>query len=509
MSQQHNKEEVLSMLGKIPVVAVATAAGETLRNRMMHYAYGEDFTVYLASMKGDPKITQLTHHPSISLLIHDPGTDFPSSREVEITGKVIFVRDEEERQKAFEIEAERSPIVKYLVETGNTDVLDCIKVVPEVVKYRIAGEVTQGVPPTVFEYPQNRSVVSDWELLKAKARSWALEVRAPFLTAAMVPVLLGTAIAWAQTGTFLWGYFLLALLAGLLFQAGTNVMNDYFDHSSRNDEVNQEFVRPFSGGSRIIQLGLLTPLEVLIGSILLFLLASLIGLYLAWERGPIVLLLGLMGIVSAVFYTGPPLNWASRGVGELVVGLNFGPLMTLGAYYVQAQNFGWVPILASIPVGLLIAAVLYINEFPDYAADAATGKRTLVVRLGRARAAVGYIAVMAAAYLVIVIGAATGALPLAAFLGLLTLPLALQSIRYASRFYAKPLDLAPANALTIIAHLALGLLLTLAYAWEGFGVEGIGYVMLLGLGFGLFVFSMYRGVERQRQIALGVRRAAT
>jgi 1,4-dihydroxy-2-naphthoate octaprenyltransferase len=297
------------------------------------------------------------------------------------------------------------------------------------------------------------------------------------------------------------------LIAGLSLQAGTNLINDYFDHLSGNDEVNREFVRPFSGGSRVIQLGLLTPLEVLMGSVLFFTLGSLIGLYLVWTRGLFILALGALALFSGVFYTGRPFNWASRGIGEAVVGLNFGILMTLGAYYVQAQALSWAPLIAGIPVSLLIAAVLYVNEFPDYVADEAVGKRTLVVRLGRRRAVVGYTVVMAATYVAIVAGVSGGVLPITALLGLITLPVSWRAMQYARNNYASSFDLVPANALTIVAHLSTGLLLTLAYAWEGLGVQGLGYVVALGVGFTGFVIYMYRYVERQKEIFLGLKQA--
>ncbi|MBI3040049.1 MAG: 1,4-dihydroxy-2-naphthoate octaprenyltransferase [Chloroflexi bacterium] len=334
-----------------------------------------------------------------------------------------------------------------------------------------------------------------------------MAIRAPFLTASVVPVLLGTAIAWFATVTRYWGFFWLTLLAGLLIHMGTNVINDYFDHKSGNDEANREFVRPFSGGSRVIQLGLLTPLEALAGASLFFLLSAAIGFYLAWARGPLILILGAIGLISGIFYTGGPFNWAKRGIGELLVGLNFGVLMTLGAYYVQTQSFSWIPVIAAIPVSLLIAAVLYINEFPDYTADKQVGKNTLVVRLGRERAVILYVLMMLAVYLSIGVGVATSALPLTALLGLLTLPLAIRGIQYARKHHASSFDLVPANALTVTAHLATGLLLTLAFAWEVLGTQGLIYVVILGVIFVGFVVFMYRHIERQKDIFLGLKRA--
>ena len=505
MRAQHTREEILSVLESVAVAAVATSAGNGMRNRMMHYASDQNFNCYLATIKGDPKTAQITHQPSVSLLIYEGGGDINDSREVEISGKAVIVKDQAERQKALEITAKRSPVVKYLMEAGNEEVLDCIKVAPEVVKFRVFKEIVQGLPPTVIEFPENRTAVSDWELLKAKVRSWVIGLRIPFLTGSVVPVLLGTTMAWAGTGMIHWGYFALTLIAAVLLHAGTNVLNDYSDHVSGDDEVNTEFVRPFSGGSRVIQSGLLTPLEVLVGGLFLFFLASLIGLYLTWARGPLILALGALGLVSGLFYTGRPFNWVSRGLGEILVGLNFGVLMTLGAYYVQTRTVSWTPIMAAIPIALLITALLWINEFPDYTADGAVGKRTLVVRLGRPKAAVVYGLLMVCAHLVLLAEVVTGTLPPVALLGFITLPLSLRAIQYTRRHYASSFDLAPANALTVTSHLATGLLLTLAYAWEGFGQRGLGYVVVLGVMFVAFVTYMYWHVEKQKDIFLGLK----
>ncbi|HID86608.1 MAG TPA: 1,4-dihydroxy-2-naphthoate octaprenyltransferase [Anaerolineae bacterium] len=298
---------------------------------------------------------------------------------------------------------------------------------------------------------------------RSKFNIWLEEIRAPFFTATIVPVVLGAVIAWVRTGAFHWGAFLLTLLAGLCLHAGTNVINDYFDHLSGNDEINVEFVRPFTGGSRMIQKGLLQPQEVLRGALIFFALGSIIGLYLACARGPVVLILGLIGLFSGFFYTAPPIFLARWGIGELVVGVNFGVLMTLGSYYVQTRALAWEPVVASIPVTLLIAGVLYINEFQDAPADQAVGKTHLVVRLGRRRAVVGYEIIMAATYLSIVLGVLTQLISPFALLGLLTLPIALKSVRTARVHYDEYLKLAPANAGTVMTHLLTGLLLSVGY----------------------------------------------
>jgi len=351
----------------------------------------------------------------------------------------------------------------------------------------------------------NRRVVAERTLPSNKAFAWFVAMRVPFLTASITPVLLGGAVAWATQHEFSWALLFLTMLAGGLMHLGVNVINDYFDHTSTNDDINVEFVRPFSGGSRVIQMGLLTPLEMLVGAVVLFGMASAIGLYLAAVSGAMVLVFGVVGLMSGVFYVGKPFNWGAHGIGELLVGLNFGTLMTLGAYYVQTQRVDWTPAVAAIPVAALIAAVLYINEFPDYAADKAVGKRTWVVRLGRPQAANVYACLMAIPYVSLALAAIAGTLPATALLPLLTLPLAARAVIVAYRHHSQPLELAPANALTIVTHLSVGLLLTLGYVWEGSDLKGSGYVIGLAVLFTLIVAFVSKGIEQERQAFLASR----
>jgi 1,4-dihydroxy-2-naphthoate octaprenyltransferase len=317
--------------------------------------------------------------------------------------------------------------------------------------------------------------------MKKKLKNWIVELRAPFLTATVVSIILGTAIAWTRNNVFNPGYFLLALVGGVFAHLGTNVANDYFDHRSGNDEVNKEFVRPFSGGSRTIQQGLLTPKEVLSGAVLFFAVATLIGAYLAWATGPLVLVLVAVGLISGFFYTAPPFNWVSKGIGETLVGINFGALMTLGAYYVQTQKAAIEPVIASIPVSLLIAAVLYINEFPDYVADKTVGKNTVVVRLGRNKAVYGYVLIVLGAYISIFLSALAGITPLYTLVALIPLPLAIESIRHASIFHSESSSLVPANAMTILIHLFTSLLISFGYLGQSFETLSTGYVIIMSL----------------------------
>ncbi|MBU0518720.1 1,4-dihydroxy-2-naphthoate octaprenyltransferase [bacterium] len=297
---------------------------------------------------------------------------------------------------------------------------------------------------------------------------WLQEIRAPFFTAVIVPVVLASVIAWHDGYAVHTGYFLLTLFASIFLHAGANVINDYADHRSGCDAKNVEYIRPFTGGSRMIQNGLLSTREVLTGAIIFLCISTVLGLILVATKGKPILYLGLIGTFCAVFYTLPPFNLVARGIGELLLGFCFGMLMMLGAYYVQAQTFSIGVVVASIPVTLLIAGVLYINEFPDYVADRDSGKRHLVVRMGRSKAVNGYIAILAGTYLSIIVGVIFKILPVYTLLALITLPKAVSSIKVARQHHSNSEKLAPANAGTIAIHLLTGALLSIGYLIDMF-----------------------------------------
>lgn len=313
----------------------------------------------------------------------------------------------------------------------------------------------------------------------SKLRIWLAEMRAPFLTGAIVPVILGTCVAWASSGVFLPDFFLLTLIAGIFVHIGSNIANDYYDHLSGTDDMNVEFVRPFTGGSRMIQRGWMSPREVFAEAIIFFALGGGIGLYLAYTRGIEVLILGIIGVGSGFFYTAPPFRFVSRGYGEVFIGLNFGVLMTLGAYFVQTQVLAWEAVFPSLPIAILITAVLYINEFPDHDADRDAGKKTIVVRMGRERAAKGYVVLMASVYLSILIPIIFNLTSWYTILGLATIPAAVMGSQYALAHYDHHLQLIPAYASTVFNHLFTGLFLALSYLLLGLGLSST-YVLLLG-----------------------------
>src|SRR5438445_69299 len=220
---------------------------------------------------------------------------------------------------------------------------------------------------------------------------------------------------------------------------------------------------------RILTASLVTPSTHILSATTCVVLSSLIGLYFIFALSlPYLFILGLIGVISTYAYVGSPFRPAYRGLGELVVRLNFGPVMTLGAYYVQAHSFAIEPLLASIPVGLLIAAVLWINEFPDMDADNAVGKKTLVLRLGYAKSITVYVGMVVTAYILIILYAlleifSPGITSLTSLIALLSLPFALKAIRILRVNYKDPHAIIPANANTIFLHLSFGVLAILGF----------------------------------------------
>lgn len=295
---------------------------------------------------------------------------------------------------------------------------------------------------------------------------WIRALRAPFFQAVIIPTALGAAIAWYQDGIFHLAYFLLTVLGAIFVNAGTNLSNDYFDHKSGNDDNNDVFT-PFSGGSRVIQDELINAKTIHNAALISFGLAAIIGFYFTFTRGWPVLIIGIVGVVSGYLYTATPIKFVYRGWGELIAGLNCGPLVVLGAYYVQAQHFSLEVVVASIPIGFLAAAILYINQFSDYKPDKEANKNTLIVILGPKRAVKGYFLLMTAVYLVIIIGSISHIMPMWSLISLITIPLAWKAAKILQRNYDGGDKMIPAMASNIATHLTVGLLLSLSYVIAG------------------------------------------
>ncbi|HET7686686.1 MAG TPA: prenyltransferase [Candidatus Limnocylindria bacterium] len=286
--------------------------------------------------------------------------------------------------------------------------------------------------------------------------------RLPFISATAVPVLLGIAIA-ASDGAFNWWTALLTLIGAFFAHLGINVSNDIFDTLSGADDAN---VNPtqFSGGSRVAVYGLLTIRQLGVLSALLFAAAGLIGLFLVWVTGSLTLLwIGVAGVAVGLAYTMPPLKLVYRGLGEIAVFVGFGPIMLLGAYVVQTGRLAWEPLVASIPVGILVALILYVNEIPDRSGDAKAGKRTLPVRLPAATVQTGYLVGALLAFAVIVGGVVGGVLPWPTLVALAAVPMALRIHRGIQLHYDSPYTLMAVMGQNVNLNLVVGGLLLVGY----------------------------------------------
>jgi 1,4-dihydroxy-2-naphthoate octaprenyltransferase len=308
------------------------------------------------------------------------------------------------------------------------------------------------VPPEAVMPPISRAT----RLLR-----WMVILRLPFLTATLAPIF--AAIVWSRdlvpAGAPFGLLAALVVVGACALHLAANLWNDHFDWTSGTDAANADYFLPFSGGSRAVELGLISARGLFVAGLVAFLVAAGVGVALIALGRPHVVTFGLAGGFLAYFYTAPPLRLAARrGLGELAVGLAFGPGLVLGAVYAMTGVFAWPALAVGLPFALLTAAILWINEIPDVAGDAATGKRTLVVVLGPRRARLGWIALVGGAYLAVAAAVALGALPPAALAALASAPLAVHALRVLWRHYADR-SLIRANAATIQLHLLFGVLL--------------------------------------------------
>lgn len=253
-------------------------------------------------------------------------------------------------------------------------------------------------------------------------QAWLLAARPKTLPAAVGPILVGAALALAD-GVFQAGPVLAALLCALLLQIGSNFANDYFDFFKGADTHER------MGPTRVTSAGLLTPDAMRWGMVVIFGAASLVGLYLIWEGGWPIFIAGVAALVAAIAYTGGPFPFGYYGLGDLFVFIFFGLVAVCGTYYVQAHTLPATVISAAVPPGLLITAILVVNNLRDLETDRRANKRTLAVRLGRRGTQLEYLLLVLFAYLTplwLWLGAAQKPWVL---LPWLTLPLALLLLR--------------------------------------------------------------------------------
>jgi 1,4-dihydroxy-2-naphthoate octaprenyltransferase len=298
-----------------------------------------------------------------------------------------------------------------------------------------------------------------------KIKIWLMAVRAPFFTASLIPVLVGTALS-SRLGNFHFIKLLFALFIVVSCHAGANLINDYFD-AIGSDPLNQS-PTPFSGGSRLIQQGVLSRKAYYKGANILYGVAFLTVsiLTIAYQNLGI-LLLGAAGIIIGVIYSASKTFGMGRGWGELAVGMGFGPLATAGSFLLQTNFLIPEAFLAGVPVGFLIMGVLILNEFPDVEADRAVNKRNWIVRAGEVTRGVWiYLAVISLAYFTLIAGVFWGVFPAKILVSCFTIPLAVWILLKIHQYRGNNPEIIPVLAGNIGLHFITGILITVGLWWK-------------------------------------------
>lgn len=271
-----------------------------------------------------------------------------------------------------------------------------------------------------------------------------------FLFAGIFPYLLGQAIAFSFNKSLNWRYFWLGFLGIFLVLIGVELFNEYFDAKVGGDRI-------FLKESPDI------PDYFFALGILVFILAFFIGLYLAFKTGWPVLLFSFLGFLGAYFYVGPPIRWAYRGWGELVIAFSYGPLMILGSFYLQTKRIDSVLSFVSLLCGLTLFCLALLNEIPDYYQDKLVGKKNLVVRLGKQKALKLLGIGLGCLFTLLAIGVVFKKIPLFAIVSFCFFPLMIKSLNKVQRNFDNPQEFLPAVNACISIYLAVTVSLGIGY----------------------------------------------
>ncbi len=287
--------------------------------------------------------------------------------------------------------------------------------------------------------------------------------RAPFLTASVMPVLIGSTLPfWLRPNGWEFSLWLMieAVVAVAFLHIGANLGNGYYDHLTGADPANPN-PGVLSGGSGLITSGALPAEFFLRWSLVFLILGAAIGIHLTFTiPGHLLLVLGVVGVALGHFYTAPPIRLAYRGLGEFAVGLSFGVLPVLGAYYVQTSTFSWRVVMASLPITFAVVLILWVNQIVDEKPDRAVGKRNLVVASGARAAGRGGVLVLALLTFATLFAAVfTASLIPLTLLSVLAFGLIRTVVADCWIHYGHPERLAEAQSSALRLHLTLGIII--------------------------------------------------
>lgn len=293
-------------------------------------------------------------------------------------------------------------------------------------------------------------------------KAW-LQASRPFsFTASMVPVILGGAMGYFTSDQFHWLLLPLVIICSLLFHAGTNLVSDYCDHK-KNIDTDYTF-----GGSRVIQQNLIKPKTLLIGGLSMFAVAVILAIPMIYVHGLPMVIIGAIGLMGGIFYTAMPVAYKYVGLGDLMVFILMGPLMVIGSYFALTGTMNTNVILISLPIGCLVAAILWANNLRDIKHDSDAGIKTLAIILGIEKAKIGYNILVIAAYLLVVTMVLLKIISVFALAVLITLPLAIKDIKAISNARVdNPQASATLDVETAKLHLGFGVMLIIAVILGG------------------------------------------
>jgi 1,4-dihydroxy-2-naphthoate octaprenyltransferase len=286
-------------------------------------------------------------------------------------------------------------------------------------------------------------------------QKWWGAVRPWSYTAAIVPVLLGAAVA-AHEVTLNWLWLALALVGSIAIQGGTNLMNDYYDYKKGTDTP------AVKGTGGALLRGDMTPEQIFWAGIIAFAVGSAIGLYFVYATGPFILWLGLCSVAVGYFYTAGPFALAYVGLGELAVFIFMGPVMVLGSYYLQQPVIAWPAIWAALPVSFVVAAILHANNLRDIDTDIINHKRTLATMLGRSGARVEFYVLVGGAFVSVLVLIALGLAPWPTLISFVMAPLAWRLMRTAATEEAAE-KLHPVLRGSAVLHMRFGMLYVIGW----------------------------------------------
>ncbi len=279
----------------------------------------------------------------------------------------------------------------------------------------------------------------------------------PKITLASVGSMIIGATAAAYHGPIAWGWLALTVLGIFAVEAAKNASGEIFDWDTGADlGIAAADRSPFSGGKRVLVDGLMTRRQTAVMAAAFYAIAIASGLAIVLARDPRVLWIGMIGVGLAFFYHAPPFRLAYRGFGELAVAAAYGPVIAAGTYLVQRGTIAPAVLWASVPYALAATAFLWINEFPDAPSDAAAGKRTLVVRLGRHRAATAFCVLLAVAWIGLALLPLAG-LPRTVWLGAIGAPHAVAAARRLVRVPDVTREIVPAQAWTLLSFVLMAI----------------------------------------------------